>query len=281
MEIKFIGTGSAFCHKNFQSNMVIENQGKNFLVDCGTDIRRSLMKNELTEADINAVFISHLHSDHIGGLEWLAFTTFFNPTLTRPKLYIEQSLIQDLWRAIGPGLESIQGQVATLDTYFELMPVEVNKKFEFAGVEYDAVQAVHVSSGYKVVDSYGLMFNDVDEGTLGNLPEGSCGSPPARYYITTDCQFAPETSMMAYYREATVVFHDCETTPFKSGVHPNFDDIISLPEDVKEKMFLYHYQDNVVDEWKEWNDKAKSNGLGGFIKEGAIFSSTYGMQCND
>jgi len=267
MEIKFIGTGSAFCHKNFQSNMVIENQGKNFLVDCGTDIRRSLMKNELTEVDINAVFISHLHSDHIGGMEWLAFTTFFNPTLVRPKLYIEQSLIQDLWRAIGPGLESLQGQVATLDTYFEVMPIQVNKKFEFAGIEYDAVQAVHVSSGYKVVDSYGLMFNDV-----------GCTD---RFYITTDCQFAPETSMMAYYREAKVVFHDCETTPFKSGVHPNFDDIISLPEDVKEKMFLYHYHDNVVEEWDEWNGKAKNNGLGGFIKEGAIFSSTYGMQCND
>jgi ribonuclease BN (tRNA processing enzyme) len=269
MEIKFLGTGSAFCLKNYQSNMLISNKDKNFLIDCGGDARFSLNEFGYSASDIDAVYISHLHNDHIGGLEWLAFSTYFNPKCERPKLFIEHGIINDLWRAIGPGLESIQGQVATLDTYFEVIPVRVNKSFTFADICYDAVQSIHVSSGYKVVDSFGLMFNElgVDEYT--------------RYYITTDCQFAPQSSMMAYYQEADVIFHDCETSEYKSGVHSNYDDLKNLNDEIKSKMYLYHYQDNVVENWDEYKKIASDDGFLGFIKKGAIFETRYKMQLNN
>jgi ribonuclease BN (tRNA processing enzyme) len=267
MEIKFIGTGSAFCLNNKQSNMLICNGEENLLVDCGGDARHALHNMGYAAHDIHAVYISHLHNDHIGGLEWLAFSTFFNPMIDRPKLIIERGMINDLWRAIGPGLESIQGQVATIDTYFEVVPVEVNEPFVYANISYDVVQAVHISSGYKVVDSFGLMFNEIGHSE--------------RYYITTDCQFAPETAMMAYYKEATIIFHDCETSPYKSGVHSNYMDLKNLPMDIKSKMYLYHYQDNVVGDWDEWKQTSATDGFLGFIKEGAIYNPQHGgMQLN-
>lgn len=43
MKITFIGTGSAFSLKNFQTNAIITlDNGYRLLVDCGGDVRRAL-----------------------------------------------------------------------------------------------------------------------------------------------------------------------------------------------------------------------------------------------
>jgi ribonuclease BN (tRNA processing enzyme) len=77
----FLGSGSAFTMKNRQSNAILidsENK-KSLLIDCGTDIRHSLAKINYSHRDISAVYISHAHADHAGGLEWLGFCSYFVP----------------------------------------------------------------------------------------------------------------------------------------------------------------------------------------------------------
>ncbi len=69
MKLTFLGSGSAFTMNNRQSNMILEDDGKILLIDCGTDIRHSLHQQDLSYKDIDAVYISHLHADHIGGME--------------------------------------------------------------------------------------------------------------------------------------------------------------------------------------------------------------------
>ena len=46
-----------------------------------------------------------------------------------------------------------------------------------------------------------------------------------------------------FYKKADVVYQDCETTPFRSNVHPNIEDLKELTPEIKEKLYLYHYQD--------------------------------------
>ena len=41
-------------------------------------LRHSLREQQLTYMDIKNIYISHLHDDHTGGLEWLALTTYFD-----------------------------------------------------------------------------------------------------------------------------------------------------------------------------------------------------------
>ncbi len=72
MKLLFLGTGSAFVpiEDNYQSNMLlIHPNGKNLLIDCGSDIRHSLAHFGFNSYDIDAVFISYQHADHCGGLE--------------------------------------------------------------------------------------------------------------------------------------------------------------------------------------------------------------------
>ena len=55
--------------------MILESEdGSKLLIDCGTDARHSLHELGLSYKDIEHVYISHLHADHAGGLEWLGFS---------------------------------------------------------------------------------------------------------------------------------------------------------------------------------------------------------------
>ena len=63
-----------------------------------------------------------------------------------------------------------------------------------------------------------------------------------------------------------MIFHDCETSPFKSGVHAHYDELKTLKNDVKNKMWLYHYQPNTLTE-----EKVQQDGFAGFIKKGLDF----------
>jgi ribonuclease BN (tRNA processing enzyme) len=263
-----LGTGAAFTMKNFQTNFIIQRNGKNLLVDCGTDIRFSLHTQGLSFKDIDAVYVSHAHADHVGGMEYLGFTRYFtrkamleqfveNP-MKLSTFFCERGLIKSIWEhSLRGGMEGLEGIDATIDTYFDVQPVNKNGSFTWEGLHFDIVQSLHVSAKYSIVDSFGLMFTDED-GT--------------RIYITTDVQFAPETSMKAYYKEADVIMHDCETL-YRSGVHAHYDDLKNLHPVIKEKMFLCHYQDNVLDDWEKWQEKASVDGFGGFIKQGLIYTT--------
>ena len=93
MKLIFLGTGSAFTIGNYQSNMLLEDDnGKRLLIDCGSDIRFSLDAVGIRLGEITDVYISHIHADHMGGLEGLAFFTFFNPACEKPNLYISSRM---------------------------------------------------------------------------------------------------------------------------------------------------------------------------------------------
>ena len=273
MELYAIGTGSAFTMKNWQSNFIIRQNGKSFLIDAGGDIRFSMQKAGFNLNEIDAIYVSHLHADHIGGLEYFGFCTLFNPTLPKPKLYGEANLLRDLWnKSLVGGMEGLEGTKYTeesgngvlLSTYFDVNPVATNASFTWQGIRFDIVQSVHITCKYALSNSFGLMWSDPDT--------------KERVYLTTDCQYSPEASMRAFYTEADHIFQDCETSQFKSGVHANYADLKNLSAETKAKMWLYHYQDNVIDDFDIWQERAIADGFRGFVKTGASFARTYGKQ---
>ena len=92
-KLLFFGSGAAFTvgADNYQSNiLLIHEQGDRLLIDCGSDIRFSLHAAGFSYLDITDIYVSHLHSDHAGGLEYMAFTTLIpgakNPIYTLVKI---------------------------------------------------------------------------------------------------------------------------------------------------------------------------------------------------
>lgn len=253
MELTFLGAGSAFTvgSDNYHSNMLLTNgNGKSLLIDCGSDARFSMHEVGKSYRDVEGVYISHLHADHAGGLEWLAFTTKFDPQcVNKVKLFICDKLVEPLWNnVLSGGLSSLQVEVATLDTYFDVNPVVENSSFSWSGIEFSLIQSLHIVSGFTIMPSYGLLF------TVNGT----------KVFISTDSQFYPH-QVVDIYRIADIIFQDCETAAFKSRVHAHFEELVTLPPEIKKKMWLYHYNPGPLPD-------AKKGGFRGFVKKGQVFN---------
>ena len=251
MKLTFLGSGSAFTvgTHNYHSNMLLgDEQGKHLLIDCGSDVRLSLHELNLTYQDITDVYVSHLHSDHAGGLEWLAFTTKFNSHCERPNLYICEKLVETLWnKVLSGGLSSLQTEIVILAIYFNVHPVKENGYFLWNGMRFQLIQTLHIMSGFSIVPSYGLMFK------VNNLT----------VFITTDTQFSPH-QITDFYKMADLIFHDCETAVRRSRVHAHYEELLTLPSDIRKKMWLYHYNPGKL-------PNAIKDGFRGFVKKGQVF----------
>lgn len=254
MKLIFLGTGSAFTvDHNFHSNMILQNDaGQRLLIDCGSDARHSLYRLGLSHKDIQHVYISHLHADHAGGLEWLGFTHKFDPSCHLPKLYISETLEDALWQhTLSGGMRSIKEYPSKLSTYFDVQVISNKvKKFHWSDIEFELVQTVHIYDFHHLVPCYGLFFRANNK----------------MIYITADTTFIPQT-LEKYYQQADIIFHDCETSHSRSSVHAHFDDLKTLSRDIKQKMWLYHYNPGEL-------PNALAEGFKGYAQPGQEFDFT-------
>ncbi|QMT61366.1 MBL fold metallo-hydrolase [Legionella sp. PC997] len=252
MKLLFLGAGSGIGTDfgNFQSNMLLlTDSGKKLLIDCGTDIRFSLTKAGYQSQDIDALYISHLHADHIGGIEWFAFQRkFASSPKGMPHLIIHEQLVDLLWNtSLSGGLKTLDDKEATLSDYFSVQAVRTGHPFNWEGLALNPVQTLHIYSNKELMPSYGLSISYKEK----------------KYFITTDARFTPER-FEPYYREATLIFHDCETLETPSGVHAHFKQLVTLDPEIKAKSWLYHYNDGPLPD-------AQSHGFLGFIRCGQEF----------
>lgn len=250
MRLIFLGTGSAFTvgGGNYQSNMVLEADAKDrLLIDCGTDARLALYEMGLGYRDIQDVYVSHLHADHVGGLEWLALTSKYDPSCKKPHLHLHHAFVETLWNhTLSGGIGSSKEGTDSLEAYFQVDPVKEDLFF-WKGIAFRLIPAQHALTGCNHTLSYGLYFEIGGKNIL----------------ITGDSQFAPDRTKK-YYAEADVIFQDCETSQARSGVHAHYTELVTLSPQIKNKMWLYHYQSGPLPD-------AKADGFQGFVKKGQAF----------
>lgn len=254
MKLQFVGVGGAFTDEYFQSNMVLQVGDERMLIDCGSDARRSLRAAGIGYRDLQAVYISHLHADHAGGMEWLALKTRFDPGFVdadgkprKLRLYMRSSLQSALWEQLRTGC-GLPNERTSLKSFFDTRFCGRNKSFEFAGVSFKTVQTVHYSNDAEIVPSFGLFWT---------APNGQ------KIFLSTDTQFIMQP-IMSFCKAADVIFHDCETSAFRTGVHAHYDDLKTLDPALKRRMWLYHYQDGALPD-------AKADGFAGFVHQGQVF----------
>lgn len=252
LTITFLGSGSAFTvgANNYHSNILLQKGNDSLLIDAGGDLRFSLNEKKLDYRDIKNVYISHLHADHVGGLEWLALTTFFDQNYKgKPNLFCAENIIKDLWdKSLSGGLSTLSTELATLETFFNPFPLALHESFSWQGIHFKLVQAIHVVSDFSLMPCYGLLIN----------------YQGVHIYFTGDTQLAPQ-QLTDYYQVADVIFHDCETSLVKSGVHAHYSELVLVPQELKKKMWLYDYNAGPL-------PNAVADGFLGFVKKGQVFN---------
>ena len=63
-------------NKRQRCSLLVQNKDTNILIDAGPDIKNQLIEHNIQKLD--AVFITHQHSDHISGLDELRPFYFYN-----------------------------------------------------------------------------------------------------------------------------------------------------------------------------------------------------------
>jgi ribonuclease BN (tRNA processing enzyme) len=288
MTITFLGSGSAFvlAEENYHSNILFEKTlttndeaspvafpeeiedgtvsvGLNtkthrLLMDAGPSINESLNSVGLTALDIDAIFISHLHGDHCHGLEYLGFKTYFTPPFgtNKPKLICPSTIAEPLWDDVLRGtMRSIQGNRANMNTYFKPFKVKPRDGFQFAETEFWTTQVPHVVSDLEEVPAYGLKF--VEDNT--------------KVFITGDTMF-DFWRHIGNYEWADVIFHDCEFLEYEDSVHAQFHQLKTLPDQYKNKMWLYHYM-LYGKTFEELEKEVLDAGFAGLVKRGQKFDT--------
>jgi ribonuclease BN (tRNA processing enzyme) len=257
MKVTFLGVGSAFSRKNGNSNVLVESGNIKLLIDCSRYCPLSLEEYGLSLKDITHIFVTHLHADHISGLEEMAIMTKF---VYKQKLTIlsTDSLLNLLWeKSMCGGLEYIEqtpGDLTprTLSDFFILEPVEA-QKWNTIGQDSELCIYLHPTNHVKGLESYGL-----------EVVEEYAGGREKRFFFSGDTKFDKDLITHGIQLNSHV-FHDCQL--FDTGkdnslaVHASYPQLIRrLPVEMRKHLWLYHYGDTTLPD-------AESDGFAGFVKK--------------
>jgi ribonuclease BN (tRNA processing enzyme) len=263
--LSVLGSGAAFSRRYGTTCSVLTlPDGARWLIDCGRQAPEQLASVGLGWHQLDGQLVTHVHGDHVFGLEEFAFVRYYCSGERRdavmkggprPKLMAHSAVRAELWEVLGPSLRYRSDATGTpvageLGDYFELLaPVRVEpprqaawnhaEVFSSGELEIIARETRHVHG--KPCTSFEIA-----------LPEtsGRCAWWSGDSVVDPQLfeRLAPRTS---------VFFHDCTFKEFPGQVHGLFSDFEKLPASLREKIVLMHHED----ELDGYRERAESLGF--------------------
>ena len=213
--LRFLGVGNAQAAPSLGSaSAVLESDGKPLLlIDCGQEALSAYL-DRYGEAP-RAIYLTHTHMDHVGGLERLFYMIYFDAHLRGTvRLYAHAALVPHLQSRVADYPEVIAEGGANFWDAFALVPV--SHGFWHRGLWFDVFATRHHAPG----TSFGLAL---------------AGS----FVWTGDTRPIPEI-LAAHARDGEIVAHDCALRGNPS--HTGVDDLVrEYPEELRRRFVLYHY----------------------------------------
>lgn len=212
--LRFLGVGNASAVELGSANATLERDGRPWLtIDCGAEGLSAYLAHYGTMPE--AVFLTHVHLDHVAGFERLFVASYFDPERRgKVRLYVPATVVPLLHQRIGdyPNVLA-EGGVNFWDA-FQVIPV--GTAFWHDGVRLEVFPARH----HWPETAYGLRLR-------GSL------------VWTGDTRPIPET-LAKFAAEDELVAHDCSLhgNPSHSGI----DDLErEYSAELLQRCLLYHY----------------------------------------
>jgi len=214
LDLHFLGVGNANAVELGSAAAVIERDGAPLLlIDCGPDALTAYLAHYGCAP--RAIYLTHAHMDHVGGLERLFFASYFDSGLRgRLRIYCHAALVPILQSRVADYPEVLAEGGANFWDAFNLVPV--SRGFWHDGLWFDVFPTRH----HAPMTSFALALR------------GSVA-------WTGDTRPIPE--MLGHYAaHGELVAHDCVVVGNPS--HSGIDDIErEYPAGLRERLVLYHY----------------------------------------
>ena len=233
IKVKVIGGAGAFSDDNSSFLVTLKSKDKEikFLFDCGENAFRYIRD---TGENIDFVFISHIHQDHIGGLEKLIFFNYFvkgkqTKIFAREDTGIKKFLPEQKRYVNG---ENVYTPMYELETRCEYITLN-----DFLIATY--------SVNHIAVPTYGIQIIDEEDNIILYIS----GDTKATYKIANNIKSIlnnKEDEEDKEEKEQIVVFHDFQTFGTSiNSIHCCKDDFEVIYKDIKDdvKWYLYHNDD--------------------------------------
>jgi glyoxylase-like metal-dependent hydrolase (beta-lactamase superfamily II) len=235
-KLTFLGVGHSESLEHFNPTILIENNRGRLLIDCGHTTKHALADAGLTIGDIDAIFITHVHGDHVFGLERFAFESRFKFG-KKPRLIFHESIKHELWDQTLKGSLGYVGEgKAEFEDFFDLTPLS-SLKFSEIGLNFSIFPVNHTPNK----NTYGLIVEN-------------------KILYTSDTVAIPE---LLSDSEFDTYIHDVTLSEW-NPVHATLASIIEKYSiDLRKKMLLISYEDT----WRDYEQLVNEEFLG-FAKQG-------------
>ena len=227
LRVTFLGTGGAIpTTERNPSAVFVNREGEEFLFDCGEGTQRQMMRYG-TGFSVSAVFLSHVHGDHVFGLPGLAQTWGFQGREAPLSVFTPRGTRRDVERLL-----TAWGDLSYPVTVEEIAPGETAVRGEDYAIEAVATEHRTTSVGYALVEDErkgrffreravelgvpeGPAFGRLHEGEPVTLADGTTVEPaqvvgpprPGRRVVYTG-DTGPTETVVAAAEDADLLIHD-------------------------------------------------------------------------
>jgi ribonuclease BN (tRNA processing enzyme) len=230
LQLLCLGTGDAFSALYYSSCFALESGGHWLLVDCPHPIRKIAREGALAAgvafdvSKIDAIVLTHLHGDHVSGLECLGY--YFRYILGRSLVvYTHADVAQALWSGVLSGsMEWVIEKPGALprqralDDFFDLHLLPDGDEETKAGP-----------------------FRLTCRKTIHSVPTIAlrCTAAGRCLGYSADTMFDP--TLIDWLADAHVIIHEANS----AFMHTNLADLLTVRPEVREKLRITHYPDTL------------------------------------
>lgn len=236
MKLFVLGVGDTFSERHVTHSLLIEHEGFRLAIDCPDSYRRVLKQSRDRQSDakdaaaldlfgIDDVLITHVHGDHMNGLEGVAFFKHFAEK-KQLRLHTVAPVKEGLWDT---RLATSMSKLWNGSTFREL-------DFE----DYFAWNELAVSNTPDAATTVGP-FTIRTRMTKHHVPTSAllieCDGKSVG--ISSDTAFDPE--LIAFLSSADLIVHETNYGP----AHTAYADLLGVDTEIRSKMRLIHYPDEL------------------------------------